>query len=130
MEGVDLLIEISLMHQYENLKIYQIALDLADKVLSLVPDIKRKVGYLLADQIQRSAVSVPSNIAEGAGRNGDKEFAQFIGIANGSLGELHTQLRLVHRRNVIDDSTFQVMDTQINELQRMLRSFLQRLNKR
>ena len=130
MEGVDLLMEISLMHQYENLKIYQIALDLADKVLSLAPDIKRKVGYPLADQIQRSAVSVPSNIAEGAGRNGDKEFAQFIGIANGSLGELHTQLRLVHRRNVIDDSTFQVMDTQINELQRMLRSFLQRLNKR
>ena len=118
------------MHQYENLKIYQVALDLADKVLSLAPDIKRKVGYLLADQIQRCAVSVPSNIAEGAGRNGDKEFAQFIGIANGSLGELHTQLRLVHRRNVIDDSTFQVMDTQINELQRMLRSFLQRLNKR
>jgi four helix bundle protein len=116
------------MHHYDNLKIYTLAMILADQILSLAPEVKRKLGYPIADQIQRSAISVPSNIAEGAGRNGNREFAQFIGIANGSLGELHTQLRLIHGRKIIDDQTFQSLETQILELQRMLRSFLKRLS--
>ena len=50
--------------------------------------------YGLAQQMRRAAVSIPSNIAEGAGRNGAKEFLNFIGIARGSLAELETQLQL------------------------------------
>jgi len=50
--------------------------------------------YGLPQQMRRAAVSIPSNIAEGAGRNGAKEFLNFIGIARGSLAELETQLQL------------------------------------
>lgn len=50
--------------------------------------------YGLAQQMRRAAVSIPSNLAEGAGRNGSKEFLYFIGIARGSLAELDTQLQL------------------------------------
>lgn len=50
--------------------------------------------FALSQQMRRAAVSIPSNIAEGAGRNGTKEFIHFIGIARGSLAELETQLQL------------------------------------
>ena len=57
--------------------------------------------YGLTSQIKRSVVSIPSNIAEGAGRNSKKEFRNFLGIANGSVNELHTPLELALRLNYI-----------------------------
>ena len=57
----------------------------------------RKEMFGLASQMRRAAVSIPSNIAEGAGRNTGREFAQFLGVACGSLAELDTQLELASR---------------------------------
>ena len=61
--------------------------------------------YGLSAQMRRSAVSIPSNIAEGAGRNSSKELAQFLGIANGSRSELDTQLVIAQRLGLIASSS-------------------------
>ena len=89
---------------YENLKIWQEAMDLAEIVYGLIkqfPDYKK---FDLASQIRRSVISIPSNIAEGKGRNSDKEFKQFLYIARGSLFELRTQLELARRLNYIKNT--------------------------
>lgn len=66
--------------------------DLVKEVYILVKYLPKEETYALSDQIRRSAVSIPSNIAEGSGRNGTKEYLQFLYIAIGSLCELETQI--------------------------------------
>lgn len=70
---------------------------LVEDIYALTKNFPSDEKYGLSSQIKRAVVSVPSNIAEGAGRKGDKEFIQFIYIAMGSLSELETQLILVNR---------------------------------
>jgi len=69
-------------------------MDLVEEVYKLASTFPKDETYGLKSQVQRSAVSIPSNIAEGAGRNSNKEFRNFLGIANGSSNELSTQLIL------------------------------------
>ena len=64
--------------------------------------------YGLTSQIKRCSVSIPSNIAEGAGRNSNKQFTHFLGIANGSTTELETQILLVKRLNLCSDKLNQI----------------------
>ena len=68
------------------------SITLVKQVYELTKSFPPEELYGLTNQIRRAAVSIPSNIAEGAARNGSKEFAQFLGIAKGSLSELETQL--------------------------------------
>lgn len=72
------------------------AFKLATEVYKLTTKLPKSESYGLASQLQRCAVSIPSNIAEGQQRNNSKEYRQFLGIAKGSAAELHTQLLLVH----------------------------------
>ena len=69
-------------------------MQLVKAVYQFTGDFPPEERYGLAQQMRRAAVSIPSNLAEGAGRNGSKEFLYFIGIARGSLAELDTQLQL------------------------------------
>ena len=69
-------------------------MDLVEKVYAITSTFSSEEKYGLTSQIRRCAVSIPSNIAEGAGRNSNKEFRHFLGIANGSTSELNTQLLL------------------------------------
>jgi len=89
---------------YENLKIWQEAMDLAEIVYGLIKQFPDYEKFDLASQIRRSVISIPSNIAEGKGRNSDKEFKQFLYIARGSLFELRTQLELARRLNYIKNT--------------------------
>ena len=75
-----------------NLLAWQTAIALVKEVYKLTQSFPSSEIYGLSAQMRRAAVSVPSNIAEGAGRTGPKEFAQFLSIAKGSLSELETQL--------------------------------------
>ena len=74
----------------EDLIVWQKAMDLTTEIYRLVKFLPREETYALSDQMRRAAVSIPSNIAEGHGRNSNKEFANFLSIARGSLTELRT----------------------------------------
>lgn len=107
------------MHNFEKLKIWQKAMDIAVEVYEvslLLPDDEK---FNLIHQIKKCAVSIPSNIAEGSGRNHNKEFIQFLGIANGSTFELITQLMLAKRLKLINEETIQPIISQLVEVSNM-----------
>jgi four helix bundle protein len=79
--------------------------------------------YGLTSQMRRAAASIPSNIAEGCGRDTQTELARFIHIAGGSASELKYQLILANDLGHIDDETYPNLDSEINEIQRMLYGF-------
>lgn len=91
------------MHDFTKLRVWDWSMDLTVSVYKLIAKFPKYEMYGLSDQLRRSSVSVPSNIAEGASRNGKKEFNYFLGISNGSAGEVYTQVELARRLNYISD---------------------------
>lgn len=79
---------------HEQLEAWKRAMELVKAVYQVTSSFPAEERYCLVQQMRRAAVSIPSNLAEGAGRNGAKEYLHFIGIARGSLAELDTQLQL------------------------------------
>ena len=74
----------------------------------------------LTSQIRRAAVSVPSNVAEGAARSGTREFLQFLSVASGSLAEVETQLILAQRMNMLTEAEYEALMQEADELGWML----------
>lgn len=116
------------MHNFEKLKIWQKAMDIAVAVYEISALLPIDERFNLIHQIKKCAVSIPSNIAEGSGRNHNKEFIQFLGIANGSTFELITQLILAKRLNLIDATITQPIINQLVEVSNMNFSFQKTLN--
>ena len=107
------------MHNIKELKIWNRAIDLTVDVYKSTNNFPKAETYGLTSQIRRAAVSIPSNIAEGAGRNSDNEFKHFLGIASGSFFELQTQLIISNRLNLIEENIVEPLLKEIEELQRM-----------
>lgn len=107
------------MNNYKELIIWQKSMDLVVKVYKTTASFPNEEKYGLVNQMQRCAVSIPSNIAEGAGRNSDKEFRNFLGIANGSINELSTQLELSVRIGYIKESGKSEILSLISEIQKI-----------
>lgn len=84
-------------HSYQKLEVWQRSVDLTVKIYDLLLKLPRNEQYALSDQIRRSAVSIPSNIAEGQKRFSAKEKVQFTSIALGSVAELETQVIIAGR---------------------------------
>ena len=105
---------------YKKLKVWQKAMDLTVEVYELVKLLPKEETYALSDQMRRAVVSIPSNIAEGQGRNSDKEFIQFLSIARGSLWELETQIEICVRIGYIDQSQKTNIYNLIAEISKML----------
>ena len=105
---------------YKELKVWQKAMDLTVEVYKLVKLLPKEETYALSDQMRRAVVSIPSNIAEGQGRNSDKEFIQFLSIARGSLWELETQIEICLRIGYIDQSLATNIYNLIAEISKML----------
>ncbi len=80
------------MKWHHNLDVWKRSMDLAVAVYKMTDAFPRSEAYGLTQQMRRAAISIPSNIAEGAGRKGSKEFIQFLSTAQGSVAELETQL--------------------------------------
>jgi four helix bundle protein len=116
------------MHNYNNLQIWQQAMDLVEEIYKLTASFPIEEKFGLVSQMTRAAVSIPSNIAEGAGRNSDKDFAHFISIAIGSLYELNTQIVLSERLGYINQSQSQELQKKLDNLQRKSVSFKSKLN--
>jgi len=91
---------------------WKVSRELVRNVYQLTQNFPKEEIFGLTAQIRRSAVSIPSNIAEGAARAGEKEFAQFLNIARGSVSELETQLLLASDLGYIknDDPVFETVD--------------------
>ncbi|GAB5399844.1 MAG: four helix bundle protein [Aureisphaera sp.] len=115
------------MHKIKELKIWNKSIELVKLVYGLVSGLKADEKFGLAAQIKRSAVSIPSNIAEGAGRNSNKEFEHFLSIANGSAYELQTQLILLIELKLIDKTKVQPIIELCIEIQKMNYSFQKKL---
>jgi four helix bundle protein len=90
-------------HRYTDLLAWQKAMDLVEQVYRLTKSFPKEELYALTVQLRRSALSVPSNIAEGHGRSGRREFAHHLSIALGSLAECETQLRVAQRLGYLHD---------------------------
>ena len=110
---------------YENLKVWQEAMELVEIVYDLVKRFPSDEKFDLVSQIKRSEVLIPSNIAEGKGRNSDKEFKQFLYIARGSLFELRTQLEIARRLKYIDSNI--EIKNKIVALESMLNTLIKKL---
>lgn len=92
---------------YRDLTVWQRAMDLADVAYELTKSFPKDERFGLTSQVQRSAVSIPSNIAEGHGRDHLGEYLHHLSIANGSLMELETQLTIAARRNYVGNADIQ-----------------------
>lgn len=95
------------MHNLTELKIWKKAIDFTVSVYKVTANFPTDERLGLTSQLRRAAVSVPSNIAEGAGRNSQKEFANFLGIANGSSYELQTQLVISNKLGLLADDVLE-----------------------
>ena len=110
------------MTGYENLDVWKKSIGLVTDVYRLVKLLPKEETYALSDQIRRSAVSVPSNIAEGSSRNSKKEFVQFLYISLGSLCELETQLLIA--KNVGYISNTENLKKDIISIKKMLNALI------
>ncbi len=117
------------MHKLEDLKVWNKAMNVAVETYKLSADFPVGEKYGLISQIRRSAVSIPSNIAEGAGRNSKGEFKQFLGIANGSSFELYTQLKLSYKLNLVSVDKIKPILNEVIEIQKMNYSLIKSLEK-
>lgn len=116
------------MNNYKELKVWQMAIDLAEAIYQLTSSFPKEEKYGLISQLRRASVSVASNIAEGAGRNTDGEFRQMLGIAYGSLCEVETQLILASRFDMINAEQLENQSIQVDSIQKMLYSLIRKLS--
>lgn len=107
------------MNRFKDLKIWQAAVELSVEVYRLTQSFPREETYGLTQQIRRCAVSIASNIAEGSGRNGDKEFLHFLAIASGSATELETQFIIAGHLGFIDSTSLTKLTAEIEHIQNM-----------
>jgi len=116
------------MKNYRNLNIWQRSHKLTLQVYYYSAEFPKHEIYGLTSQLRRSAVSIPSNIAEGCGRNSDLELARFLVISLGSASELSYQLLLAHDPGYISKGNYDEIDSELIEIMKMLNSFVQKLN--
>lgn len=114
-------------HNYKELRVWQKAMELCKAVYSAVSEFPADERYGLSSQIKRCSVSIPSNIAEGAGRNTDKTFNYFLGIAYGSSCELSTQLELAKHFGMLSEEQLISLENQITDIQKMIYKLSQNL---
>lgn len=117
------------MNNYKELKVWQKSMDLVERVYFLTLSFPVEEKYGLTSQIQRSAVSIPSNIAEGAGRNSNNEFRNFLGIANGSINELSTQLTLSIRIGYTNESELNSVFNLLDKIQKINFTLIKKISK-
>jgi four helix bundle protein len=113
--------------KHHQLLAWQQAIVLVKSVYEATAGFPKEELYLLTSQMRRCAVSVPSNIAEGAARSGNKEFLQFLGIARGSLSELETQALIARELGYL--SNYDVIIGQIDNVFGLLGGLINSLRK-
>lgn len=114
-------------HNFRELKIWQKSKNLCLLVYRITKEFPSDEKFGLINQIRRCSVSVPSNIAEGCGRNTDLQLIHYLNIAMGSLSELETQLLISKDLGYINKLNSEVLLNEVNEIQKMLSVFSRKL---
>jgi four helix bundle protein len=112
---------------FEELEVWQRGCRLAVDIFKAFASCK---NYTMKDQVQRAALSIPSNIAEGAERGGTKEFIRFLNISKGSSGELRTQLYIARKLEFISSKAFKALVDESREISAMLQGLSRSLTKK
>ena len=115
------------MHNFRELKIWKEAMEITKTTYQFTKQFPNHELYGLGSQINRAAVSIPSNIAEGAGRKGNNEFTQFLNIAMGSCFELETQLILAIDLGYIHKDKSETLIIHLQQLERMINGLISNL---
>ena len=112
---------------YQDLIVWQKALDLVEMVYQATRTFPTEELYGLTNQLRRAVVAIPSNIAEGHARNSTKEFHRFLSISKGSLAEVETQLLIAHRLGYLStDQLGHILSLQV-EINKMTNSLMRKL---
>ncbi|MEA3239040.1 MAG: four helix bundle protein [Candidatus Bipolaricaulota bacterium] len=117
------------MRPHRKLDVWNEAVSFVVDVYQVTRSFPKMEQHALADQLKRAAVSIPSNIAEGAARQTKKEFIQFLYIAQGSASEIDTQLEVARRLNYIDEGEKARLDHKLGAIGKMLTGLIRSLKK-
>ena len=116
------------MHRYKELSVWQKAMELVVEIYKITEKFPLKERYGLISQMNRCAISIPSTIAEGAGRNTTKDFDHFLAISLGSSFELHTQLVLSNRLGYVPMEAVEKLELELSHIQNMVVKLKKSLN--
>ena len=117
------------MHQFKELKVWQKGRELVKEIYKSTHKFPQDELFGITSQMRRSAVSIPTNIAEGCSRNSDNELNRFLDIANGSAFELETLVILSFDLEFYSQEEFEFFDSKLNEIQKMIFGLKQSLLK-
>jgi four helix bundle protein len=109
---------------HKRLNVWNQAIELVLIIYETTARFPKDERFSLTDQIRRAAISVPSNIAEGAARQTKKEFINYLHMARGSLSELDTQLELAKRLDYFKETEWTILDHQMEEIDKMLNGLI------
>ena len=118
------------MKTHKDLNVWKDGIAFVTTIYKCTESFPREELYSLTNQIRRSAVSIPSNIAEGAGRNTNKEYIRFLHVAQGSASELETQLIISKNLNFINEPIFSELINKLNGIRNQLASLIRYFNGR
>jgi four helix bundle protein len=111
------------MHNFKELKIWQMSREFVSDIYKVTRQLPPEEMFVLVSQMRRAAISIPSNISEGAGRMSDKDFMRFIDISSGSAFEVETQLYLCFDQNYLTGTELENYLDKVRKIQKMLCKF-------
>ncbi|WP_298762900.1 four helix bundle protein [uncultured Polaribacter sp.] len=115
------------MHRYKDLKFWQLSRTFCSDIYVNTKSFPDDEKFGLISQLRRAAVSIPSNIAEGASRNSNKDFKRFLSISLGSCYEIETQLLISFDLNFINSDEFDKLNNTLNQIIKMMSKFISSL---
>jgi four helix bundle protein len=117
-----------MVKHYKELNVWQKAMEVVNDIYKLTASFPKDEVYGLTSQIRRAAVSIPSNIAEGAARDTTKDFLRFISITQGSLAELETQILIANNQDFVSEGDIFPLVRKMSDIGKMLNGLQKSLN--
>ncbi len=117
------------MRPHENLEVWKRAVEFVVTVYEKTKNFPTEEKFGLTSQIRRAAISIPTNIAEGAGRKSNKEFLNFLSIAQGSSSEVETELLIAAKIGYLDENSYLLLKEEIDNIGRMMIGLANHLKK-
>ena len=117
------------IRSHKELNVWKRSIDLVVNIYKILEEFPKNEEFILVSQLKRSAISIPSNIAEGAARKGRKEFSRFLFISLGSISELETQIEIAKQLQYISLNKFVELECEIIIIKKMLIKLIQSINK-